>query len=322
MRFSSLLLPAALALVACGSTAETSSGTSPTTSSTGGAGGAGDALLAPQGAEALVRISHPAPWCAVRASGKVACFVSPFATHPPTDDVGVAHIAGIDDAVDMTVNGYFACVLGKGGAISCWGTNHDGALGALAAEVLVPTVVEGLTGIAISSDDVTLCALQADGRVTCQGNGQPSADVAGLDDAVRITGGTYGCAIRASGKVACWGAGAPATPVSFIDDAKDLAVSMQLGCVVRASGKVYCWKPGLEDVPVPVPGVEHARLVSVSGPKASDADDHGDAYLFSIGYAAPEPTEVHTVWDLGLTYPSPCVIHTDGQYECQGTTGN
>ncbi len=169
-------------------------------------------------------ISHS---CAVHADHTVSCWgynaygqlgngtTGPAGYTPTT-------VAGLTDAVSVSIGYLHTCALRIGGAVSCWGSNSSGALGtggSTSSSSNVPVTVPGIVATDISTGGSTTCAVLTSGSVKCWGrnfagqvgNGSlvdasTPQDVIGLTDAVSIEGGDYHtCAVRVTGGASCWG---------------------------------------------------------------------------------------------------------------------
>lgn len=66
--------------------------------------------------------------CAVLASGKVACWLTPTASSMfaklPFGNGSPQEVPGLDDALRVSLSKEHACVLRRGGKVSCWGDNQ------------------------------------------------------------------------------------------------------------------------------------------------------------------------------------------------------
>ena len=120
--------------------------------------------------------------CAVQASGSVWCWgsnVLGILGDGSTDfwRATPGPVAGIGDAVDVSVGSAHVCALRRGGKVSCWGSNAWGEIG-----------------------DGHYTGMGADRR-------RPKpVEVVGLEDAVEVAAGTtHTCAVRKTGQVVCWG---------------------------------------------------------------------------------------------------------------------
>ncbi len=120
--------------------------------------------------------------CAVRTDGLVACWgqnaFGRLGADPAVVTIATAAapvvVAGVTDAVAVTVARLHTCALRAGGGVRCWGDATDGRLG--------------------------------HGSTARNGNWVPPTDVEGVTDAVEVAAGDRGaCARRASGVVSCWG---------------------------------------------------------------------------------------------------------------------
>ncbi|MEP7084264.1 MAG: hypothetical protein ABI854_05960, partial [Betaproteobacteria bacterium] len=132
-------------------------------------------------------------------------------------------VAGLSAGVTAIASGgYHTCALTGGGAVKCWGRNHEGQLGdSTQAPRLAPVIAAGLSSgvTAIAAGGFHTCALIDSGEVRCWGHNRhgqlgtstamdqavPSA-VPGLAGVRAIAAGAdHTCAILAGGKLECWG---------------------------------------------------------------------------------------------------------------------
>lgn len=212
--------------------------------------------------------------CVVHADGTVSCwgYTDSLGYQNPASLVPAA-VAGIDDAVDVSVAGStaggYACVLRSSGGVSCWGgANNWGQLGdgTTTPSPVTPVEVLGIDdAVDISVGGGRACAALASGAVKCWGglySAGPSqieatptpAVIAGLDDVVQVSVGGATCAVRSSGSVACWGPNpwgglgngtrtASPTPVDVVNlvGATDVAVGQYHACAIAAASQVRCW---------------------------------------------------------------------------------
>jgi len=114
--------------------------------------------------------------CAIESSGRVLCWGSGSYGRLATggndpEDFAPRPLAGIEDALDVSVGVGFTCVLRADGRVSCVGRNDGGSLGR-EADWFFDTALEEVPGlervIAIDSYHHT-CAARDDGRVFCWG---------------------------------------------------------------------------------------------------------------------------------------------------------
>ncbi len=140
--------------------------------------------------------------------------------------------AGISGAVavaaDHTTNtGYSCALLGHGGAM-CWGNG-----------TLLPTVVPGVAdAVGLDVSGASACAVSSTGAVSCwSGLGAPTP-VAGLPEAVEISGD---CAVTADTEVWC---GLRSTPSRFggtLTGVHHLSTGGSHRCALLQDSTVMCW---------------------------------------------------------------------------------
>jgi alpha-tubulin suppressor-like RCC1 family protein len=190
-------------------------------------------------------------------------------------------VAGLEDALGVTLGGRHACALRPGGRLVCWGEDDAGQLGgggssspppkpgarpAPPPKLAAVVGVKGAIGLALGAQFG--CALLGDGTARCwgdNGSGQlgdgtttpSSAPVAvtGLAGATALAiGAEHGCAIVEGGAVRCWGKNdrgqlgdgtrEPRTgPVSVagLSGVRALAAGGGHTCAQLADGTLRCW---------------------------------------------------------------------------------
>lgn len=192
-----------------------------------------------------------------------------------------------------------------------------------AAAITTATDLPGVEAIAVSSALHSTCILRKGGRPACFGEGTTApADVPGVADAIAIAGGALGCAVRASGSVVCWpGIGAAATAVSGIDDAVGTSVSDSGACALHASGEVSCWKWGEESLAMKVPGFESEVRLKTGSYQVCALDAGGAVKCWAWWNGSAEDTAIHDAVDIGHDVNQLCVIHTSGELDCGGASG-
>ncbi len=205
--------------------------------------------------------------CALDQQGNVWCWGFSYAPAPK-------QVPGVAPAVQITTGQNFACALmGRPGAIVCWGSNYKGCLGDGTTQY-APHRVSVLNindAMQITSGDSHTCALRSNGHVSCWGEnfsgqlgiGQHDAidhpfpaEALNVVDAIDVRAGRGGtCIRRMSGAVVCWGSGMKAGNAtgfakSYVD-APDkpveglLAQAVALGplhaCAIANDRSVVCW---------------------------------------------------------------------------------
>ena len=167
-----------------------------------------------------------------------------------------------------------ACAV-SGGAMTCWGDDGDGQLGAAAgdagAAARPPVTVPGGPWVAPAAGSTHTCALAADGGVWCWGgnaNGQLGSgdrvaraeprQVRLPDKAIDVrTGFEFTCGVLADASAWCWGynwegqlglgdthPGEDHLEPIQLGSERDwtfVATGQGHGCGIRSPGRLYCW---------------------------------------------------------------------------------
>ena len=167
-----------------------------------------------------------------------------------------------------------ACAV-SGGAMTCWGDDGDGQLGAAAgdagAAARPPVTVTGGPWVAPAAGSTHTCALAADGGVWCWGgnaNGQlGSGDRVSRAEPRKVTlhaeaidvrtGFEFTCAVLADASAWCWGynwegqlglgdmhPGEDHLEPIQLGSERDwtfVATGQGHGCGIRSPGRLYCW---------------------------------------------------------------------------------
>jgi alpha-tubulin suppressor-like RCC1 family protein len=122
--------------------------------------------------------------CALRGSGKVACWGYDDVTHARRLKPSV--IASLDHVVEVVAGSDQACARRQDGSVWCWGNNHYGQLGdGTQKSRRHPVQVAGLKGaVELTAGLSHVCARKGDGSVWCWGNGWGGTD--GTDDALLV----------------------------------------------------------------------------------------------------------------------------------------
>ncbi|WP_394842965.1 hypothetical protein LZC95_38600 [Pendulispora brunnea] len=217
--------------------------------------------------------------CAVTAAGAAKCWGSNLGgllgngANLPGSRVPV-DVRGLESGtVDLSMGTTHACAVTSTGAVKCWGSNFDGALGSPGPDSSVPVTVPGLESgaVAVSVGGHHACALTSEGSVQCWGDnsigqlgdgsttshvGPVTAQVLGSSYVSSVTAGAkHTCAALLSGDVLCWGnnstgqlgaePGPPKlTPVdTFIDfgGARGVWAGGEHTCTATNDGAALCW---------------------------------------------------------------------------------
>jgi hypothetical protein len=206
-------------------------------------------------------------------------------------------VPGVSDAIAIASGADFACALGSGGTVSCWGSSPMGELGSavpIGTESGPAVAATGASAIAAGGN--TACARVSGVAWQCWGANLINLDAKGnpvpapggwdpgVDGAIALeVSFEQGCALWADGSVRCFGilpgtggSGYPsavsATLVTGLPALSQLATSPIDACGIGADRQVYCWggdgygqigPPG-PGSPAIVPSVEGATQVSCS----------------------------------------------------------
>jgi hypothetical protein len=184
--------------------------------------------------------------CAVLTDQSVRCW---------QNDGELLFALKINDALQVSVGDYHACVLVKSGIISCWM--------AYTPKVQGPAVVvEGITeAVQVESGGYRVCALLATGTVSCWIESPfyvpPSERVpsdSGLTGVSSITvGRDHSCALLADSSVHCWGSNEYGQLGDGTYEKRDKPVLVEgvsavqifagsyFTCAVLIDGSLKCW---------------------------------------------------------------------------------
>jgi len=179
-----------------------------------------------------------------------------------------------DGIVDIALGADHACARNADGAVACWGSNVNGALGdGTTHGRTAPVAVDGLDPVtALAAGELHTCAVAA-GIVWCWGGGDNGqlgdgkgrdrnspAPIAGLTAEPELSqvvdvaaGDVHSCALTSAGTVYCWGKnthgqlglGDPdvrTSPVRVdLSDVVSLAANGADTCAVTSDHTAYCW---------------------------------------------------------------------------------
>ncbi len=187
------------------------------------------------------QVAHGGTHMCVIDSGRVACWgynrsaqlglENAIDSVTPGSDTPFVNLDGT--VIGLAAGMFHTCALFEGGAVKCWGSNHEGQLGIqggstrgsergdMGAELPAVTLAE--PAIAIASGRTHSCALLASKRVQCWGSNlhgalggspnvvdiAPTTFVALGSSKVRVlaAGGHRTCAVLEDNTVKCWGRG-------------------------------------------------------------------------------------------------------------------
>ena len=270
--------------------------------------------------------------CALFQSGRVRCWGPNSETVGSSTGSNVAAppLAGLVDAISISVGYFFACAVRTTGAVVCWGNSLPGG-GSSALPVPVPGITNATQ---VSAGDMHACVRNADSTVLCWGDNRSGqlgvgttsttatsipAAMLGVTDAHSVVAGWQAtCVLRSSGQVSCTGRGGyynglssdtsditdlPALPNADTLSSSDEGMTF---CAVLHSGDLVCWGGSR---PATVGGV--GQVLAAIGAIGSETyfgiqEDHtlwamGDNALGQLGDGTFTTATVHT---------SPRLIHS------------
>ncbi|MFO0683381.1 MAG: hypothetical protein U0234_15090 [Sandaracinus sp.] len=205
--------------------------------------------------------------CARRRTGEVLCWGGGAAGQ--TGELAASAsvlarpiaVAGLVDAVELTLGDHHACARHGRGLVACWGGNERGQLGDGTREArATPVDVAGLEGVEeIDAGRAHTCARLASSEVRCWGDnrdgqlGDGSLEprlTPGRASATALqvaAGGAHTCALDDRGAVHCWGSNA----VGQLGDGRRVvapravrALGVAHASAVRAAGDDTCAREG------------------------------------------------------------------------------
>jgi len=182
------------------------------------------------------------------------------------DDVP-AEVPGLAGVIQVTAASDSACALLDTGDVWCWGENGRRLIDDSGEDRLVPTVVAGASGSALTLGGDHACVLST-GRIACWGAndygalGDGTEDDRGppvflaLDGITSISAAFHHtCVVRTTGAVVCWGINsqgqlgdgtfngrqAPALNVVGLSDVAAVAAGGDETCALRSDETIACW---------------------------------------------------------------------------------
>lgn len=179
-------------------------------------------------------------------------------------------VMGLPTIRQISAGANHLCALATTGAVFCWGSNANGALGGgiAATSSATPVAVTGISdGVELAAGQLVTCVRRMSGEISCWGNntagqlGQGfSARTADLPTVPTITnarsvhaGEDFTCAITDTGDVRCWGKNdlgqlgdgtrtpSPSPTAAVLSNAQTMDVMGQSACAIQMSRGVFCW---------------------------------------------------------------------------------
>lgn len=319
-----LFLSLALLVASCSDTAEPDAQTPSTTAE-------------PPATSQVAAPEAPATTASVATASTVSSTTLPSTTTLPSATSSPAEPAISEDSLFLSIaaGSHHSCALHRNGAISCWGRNQNGQLGAEAKAEGQKKAAGIADAKAIAAGAGHSCAVRGNGEVWCWGrnlygqlgNGQ-SADsqipvrTREITDAADITAGiAHTCISHKSGSVSCWGwnnsgqlgngqkgetvddnSADSATPVSVagISDAIVVRAGNLHTCALRRDGTISCWG--------------HNWVGVLGNGESSDPQD-----THSADSALPvEVIGIDDAIDIAAGRNHTCALHQDGTVSCWG----
>jgi hypothetical protein len=193
-------------------------------------------------------------------------------------ELALSKVAGVDDAVEVSVGAKIGCARRATGQVACWGHVESADACADQTAVQVPGIEDA---VRVSAGFGEACAIDGRGRVSCWGRneratlgvayqdvpfsatpvaielGEPVVEVLGADEQ-RV-------ALTVSGKVWIWGGAMTRDDdpkprrVADIDDAIDIVLGQGYGCALRADHSLRCFGPRVDRRPDQRPVIENKQ---------------------------------------------------------------
>ncbi len=212
--------------------------------------------------------------CFTRGAGEVACFGSndggALGLDPLKNFSRPTALAGFTDVSSVLVGLSESCATLRSGDVFCWTyTNRptdEVAFGEIDTVGSTLGVRNRLNAVASTLGN-RKCALRRNGTVVCW-TASGSREIAGITDAVEISGSDYTtCVRRRSGSVACWDGDGAVAAIPGVEDGVQLSAGSHRNCVLRKSGKIVCWRDPAFKVtkgpPLAIAGISGAVEVSM-----------------------------------------------------------
>lgn len=301
--------------------------------------------------DAVSIAAGPGYTCALHRNKTVSCWGYNGAGRLGNGQIGEAgsstvpqQVAGVTDAVSLSVGFAYACVIHEGGNVSCWGRNWSGQLGNGihsndepddTVNSAVPVPVKNLSGaIEISAGYAHACALIKNGTISCWGkndNGQigngrfshgrttaARVDVVDVADADAVAAGdNHTCALRKNGTVSCWGNNSygqlgSGTPEAEPDTAAPTSVASIAGAAAIATSENHACAV-MEDGTVSCWGNNSSGQLG-NGRSGINRDDRSENTATPVTVMdIDDAKEIATGWD------HTCALVEDSTVSCWGS---
>ena len=301
--------------------------------------------------DAISIAAGPGYTCALHRNKTVSCWGYNGAGRLGNGQIGEEgssavprQVAGVTDAVSLSVGFAYACVIHEGGNVSCWGRNWSGQLGNGihsndepddTVNSAVPVPVKNLSGaIEISAGYAHACALLKNGAISCWGkneNGQlgngrffhgrttaTRVDVVNIADADAVAAGdNHTCALREDGTVSCWGNNSygqlgSGTPEAEPDTAEPTSVAGIAGAAAIATSENHTCAV-MENGAVRCWGNNSSGQLG-NGRSGINRDDRSENTAIPVAVIGiDDATEIATGWD------HTCALVEDSTVSCWGS---
>lgn len=301
--------------------------------------------------DAVSIAAGPGYTCALHRNKTVSCWGYNGAGRLGNGQIGEAgssavpqQVAGVTDAVSLSVGFAYACVIHEGGNVSCWGRNWSGQLGNGihsndepddTVNSAVPVPVKNLSGaIEISAGYAHACALLKNGTISCWGkneNGQigngrfphgrttaARVDVVNVADADAVAaGGNHTCALREGGTVSCWGNNSygqlgSGTPEAEPDTAAPTSVASIAGAAAIATSENHACAV-MEDGTVSCWGNNSSGQLG-NGSSGINRDDRSENTATPVTVM-----DIHDAKEIATGWDHTCALVEDSTVNCWGS---
>ena len=192
--------------------------------------------------------------CALTERGRVWCWgdngFSQLGTYSSDSSAVPREVEALSGVIELAAGGGdHTCARRVDGSVACWGSNHMGQTGEVAAvdQTIVPRTVAGIDdAIGIGVGYSHSCALRRDGSVLCWGN-------------------NYGGQLGQGNFTNPPGNRRAPVPVTGLPVATGLALAGDSSCAVTQDTSLHCWGANTEGLCQSIGGVQHALPQQVLG---------------------------------------------------------